>query len=241
MAFPDVDVKDFTADAARTVKGFDQGSTKLALAHVPVHADGSALVKKEDDASATTDAGIIALVRRTAAPANTSNTDGDLEYLQVQDGYLWVAQPKLLTVSANFTAAGTTPSYTSGEWISDNGTAGSVTKMSFATARGAGRINRVKIRKSDQTVATPTIRLWLWNATFTVAVGNDAAGAQPLADTLGYVDVACTNAGTDDAVGWTNCDLPFVSTNLFGLLQSQSSFTGATSEVWTVELTYQPS
>ncbi len=241
MAFPDVDVKDFTSGLAKVIKGYDVGSTKSALAHVLVDSAGTPVVKLEDAASATADPGIVTLVRRTATPANTSDTDGDLEYLQVDGGHLWVAQPKLVAVSANFTAAGTTPSYTSGEWVSDNATAGSVTKMSFATARGAGRIQRVKVRKSDQTVATPTIRVYLWNATFTVAVGNDASGAQPLADVLGYVDVAMVTAGSDDAVGWTNCDIPFVSTNLFGLLQSQSTFTGATSEVWTVELTYQPS
>lgn len=241
MAFPDVDVKDFTGADARTIKGHTLETTKTVLGHVLYHADGTPVAVKEDVASAGADNGIVAMVRRTDTPTAQSGTDGDWEALQQSGGFLWVAQPKLVTVSANFTAAGTTPSYTSGEWISDNATAGSVTKMSFSTPRGAGRIHRVKIRKSDQTVATPTIRLFLWNATFTVAVGNDASGAQPQQDSLGIVDVACTLAGTDDAVGWTNCDLPFVSTNLFGLLQSQSSFTGATSEVWTVELTYQPS
>ena len=143
-------------------------------------------------------------------------------------------------LSSNFTAAGTTPTYVSGEWISDNGTAGSVTKSTWTVVAGAGTIRRVKIRKSDQTVATPTIRLYLWDTTFTVAVGNDAAGAQPFADSIGFLDVPVTTAGTDDAVGWTSCDIPFVAGTLFGLLQSQSSFTGATSEVWTIELTVVP-
>lgn len=191
MAFPDVDVKDFTAGTARTVKGFDLGSSKTALSHILVDTSGNALSAKT---------------------------------------------VKMTAVNKSFTAAGTTPSYTSGEWISNNATAGSVTKLEWTPGLGAGNIRRVRIRKSDQTVATPTIRLWLWDATFTVAVGNDASGAQPLQDTIGYVDVAVINAGSDDAVGWTNCDIPYSAASIFGLLQSQSSFTGATSEVWTIDL-----
>lgn len=34
MAFPDLDVKDFTTSTAKIVKGFDFGSSKLGLAHV---------------------------------------------------------------------------------------------------------------------------------------------------------------------------------------------------------------
>ena len=41
--FPDVDVKDFTAETATTVKGFDQGSSKTALAHVNVPSDSIGL------------------------------------------------------------------------------------------------------------------------------------------------------------------------------------------------------
>jgi hypothetical protein len=41
MAFPDLDVKDFTAGTAKVVKGFDLGSSKLALAHALVDASGN--------------------------------------------------------------------------------------------------------------------------------------------------------------------------------------------------------
>lgn len=127
-------------------------------------------------------------------------------------------------------------SYTSGEWVANSNTAGSVVKLEWAPAIGAGTIRRARVRKSDQAVATPTLRLWLWDASFTVAVGNDASGAQPLADSIGFVDVAVVLAGSDDAVGWTNVDIPFAATTLYGLLQSQSTFTGAASEQWQVDL-----
>jgi len=211
-----------------------------ALAAIVTAINNSAVGKAEDAASASADTGVGLLAVRKATPANTSDTDGDYEFVQMSAGHVWVAPPPLTKVSANFTAAGTTPSYISGEWISDNATAGSVTKLSWSIGRSAGIIRRVRIRKSDQTVATPTIRLWLWDATFTVAVGNDAAGAQPLQDAIGYVDVPVTSAGSDDAVGWANCDIPFSAATVFGLIQSLSTFTGATSEVWTIDLWYLP-
>lgn len=282
MAFPDVDIKDFTATLARTVKGWDLGSSKLALSHMPVDIDGNPIMgrktdaaaaqtdatslsimqvlkqisasqqlsrtdiaslltatKLEDDPTANADRGIPALLRRTAAPADQSGADGDYEFGQVKDGYLWVAQPKPVKISASFTAAGTA-TYTAGEWISDSATAGSVTKLQWAIPRGAGRINRIRVKKSNEAVATPTVRVFLWDTTFTVAVGNDAAGNQPQTNGIGSVDVAVIQAGSDDAVGWTNCDILFTGDPLFGLLQSQSSFTGGASELWTVDLIYQP-
>jgi hypothetical protein len=145
-----------------------------------------------------------------------------------------------LKVSANFNTPAATHSFVSGEWICDNATAGSVTKLSWAIPRGSGTIRSIRIRKSDQTVATPTIRLFLWDANFTVAVGNDASGNQPMQDCIRFVDVAVVYTGSEDAVGWTNCDIPFSAGTLYGLLQSQSTFTGASGETWTVDLSYLP-
>lgn len=141
--------------------------------------------------------------------------------------------------SSNFTVAAGS-SHTANDAVADNGTAGSVTKSSFTIAASAGTIRRVKVRKSDQTVATPTIRVWFWDATFTPTAGDDAAFTAPLQDSLGFVDVAVTSAGTDDAVGWSNCDIPFVAGTVFALLQTLSTFVTAASEVFTIEIHYQP-
>lgn len=142
-------------------------------------------------------------------------------------------------VSANFTCPNNT-SHTANDNISDNSTAGSVTKMSFTIAAGKGTITRIRVKKSDQTVATPTLRVWLWDTTFTVASGDDAAFSQPLTDSIGFADVAATTAGTDDAVGWTNCAIPFVAGTVFGLLQTLTTFTVGASEVFTVDIWYTP-
>jgi hypothetical protein len=45
--------------------------------------------KAEDAASANGDVGVPAMAIRKATPANTSNTDGDYEFLQMSEGRLW--------------------------------------------------------------------------------------------------------------------------------------------------------
>lgn len=237
--FPDVDVKDFTSGLLKTVKGFDLGSSKLALAHMLVDTNGAALVKAEDAASASGDGLLPIAVVQLATPANNA-ADGDYVTLQMNLGHLWVAAPPLAKVSANFNRPGDTTGYSVNDTVADNTTAGSVTKLSWSIPRSNGNIRRVKIRKSNESVATPTLRLWLWDATFTVGAGDNAAFANPLQDTLGYVDVAVVNAGSDDAVGWTNCDIPFSAGTVFGLLQTLSAFTPANAETFTVVLSYLP-
>lgn len=54
--------------------------------------DGSkSPISAEDTATADLDSGLVILARRTATPANTSGTDGDLEYLQMSAGRLWAS------------------------------------------------------------------------------------------------------------------------------------------------------
>lgn len=209
---------------------------------MPVQLRGSAggdVVKLEDGASGDADPGVPILAVRKATPANTSGTDGDYEFLQMLLGHLWVAPPPITKASANFTSPNNT-SHAANDALADNSTAGSVTKLSFSIGRSSGVIRRVKIRKSDQTVATPTIRAWFWDATFTVGAGDDAAFTAPLQDAIGFCDVAVTSAGSDDAVGFTSCDIPFASATVFCLLQTLSTFTVGASEVFTVEIHYIP-
>lgn len=51
----------------------------------------AASVRAEDSASADADKGVGALAIRKATPANTSGTDGDYEFLQLNGGRLWVS------------------------------------------------------------------------------------------------------------------------------------------------------
>lgn len=201
---------------------------------------GIDFVKAEDAASASGDFGVPPLAVRKAVPVNTSDTDGDYEPPQISSGHLWVAPPPVDKISASFNRPADTTAYAANDGVSNNTAAGSVTKIQWTMPRSAGIIRRVRIRKSDQAVATPTLRLWLWDATFTVATGDNAAFSNPVADSIGVVDVQVINAGSDDAVGWTNCDIPFEAATLFGLLQTLSVFTPANAETFTIDLWHLP-
>lgn len=143
------------------------------------------------------------------------------------------------TVSSNFNRPADTTAYTIGDNVSNNTTAGSVTPLSFALSASAGTIQRIRIRKSNEAVATPTIRLWLFESSPTPGSGDNAAFAQPLAASVGYVDVPIISAGSDDAVGWEDCHIPVTAATAYGLLQTQSAFTPASAETFTVTLWYQ--
>lgn len=54
-------------------------------------AGATSLAKAEDAASASADVGIAAMAIRKATPANTSDTDGDYEMLQMSAGRLWTS------------------------------------------------------------------------------------------------------------------------------------------------------
>jgi hypothetical protein len=80
------------------------GKSSVDGAEVPIKVDANGVVqiaagsggggttsadKAEDAASANGDLGIPAMAVRKATPANTSNTDGDYEFLQMSQGRLW--------------------------------------------------------------------------------------------------------------------------------------------------------
>lgn len=196
-------------------------------------------MKKEDVASADGDAGIPAMAVQKATPANTGGTDGDYEFLQMSGGHLWVAPPLTVKLSSSF-ATPDHAAHAANDAVADNTTAGSVTKLSWTIPKGAGRIVRVRIDKTDLTIATATFRLWLWDTTFTVAAGDNAAFSNPLTDAIGYVDVAVTNTGTDVITGWSNCDIPITATTALGLLQTLTAFDAAATETFTVDLFVLP-
>lgn len=151
-----------------------------------------------------------------------------------------VVTKKMPATTKNFNRPADTTAYTADDAVADNTAAGSVTKLEWDPTDGGGTIRRVRIRKSDQTVATPTLRLWLFDATFTVGAGDNAAFAAPLQDAIGFVDVPVIHAGSDDAVGWANCDIPFQGSKLYGLLQTLDAFTPANAETFTVDLWEYP-
>lgn len=147
---------------------------------------------------------------------------------------------ELTSVVNSFNRLGNTTPYDIGDAIADNATAGSVTLLQWTPYWGCGTIRRVKVRKSNQAVATPTIRVWLFKASLVPGAADNAAFVKPLANCIGFVDVDVTAAGSDDAAGWTNCDIPFEAATIYGLLETRSVFTPASEETFRVDLTGYP-
>jgi hypothetical protein len=142
------------------------------------------------------------------------------------------------SVSANFNRPSDTTAYAIGDNVSNSTTAGSVTPLSFALSGERGIVRRVRIRKSTEGTTVSALRLWLFESSPTVGSGDNAAFTQPLAASVGYVDVSVTNSGSDDAVGWTDCDLPVVAATCYGLLQTTAAFTPTSAETFTITLWY---
>ena len=148
----------------------------------------------------------------------------------------------IIKVSANFNRPADTTAYANNDAVNDNATAGggSSTELSWAIPRAAGVLRRIRIKKTDQTVATPTIRLWLYDTIFTSGAGDNEAFVHPATDSIGRIDVPVTTAGSDDAVGWAECDIPFTGATLYGQLQTLNVFTPASGETFTISLWYLP-
>jgi hypothetical protein len=80
---------DGTVAISGTVTVDGSGATQ-PISHAALTELASAL-NAEDVASASADAGMVILARRTDTPANQSGTDGDYEFLQVAAGRLWTS------------------------------------------------------------------------------------------------------------------------------------------------------
>lgn len=93
---PGVDIGDVTvnnAAGASAVNIQDGGNSITVDGTVTVAIQGGGLgpAKVEDIASANADTGMAAMAIRKATPANTSDTDGDYEFLQMSAGRLWTS------------------------------------------------------------------------------------------------------------------------------------------------------
>ena len=140
---------------------------------------------------------------------------------------------------SRFTRPADTTAYTANDAVANNTTAGSVTPLSFGMAFNHGAITQVRVRKTDQSVSTPTIRVWLYAASPTPGAGDNAAFAHPIAESLNFVDVSVVNAGSDDAAGWTPCYRPYSAGTVYALLQAITAFTPASEEVFQVDIWYE--
>ena len=185
-----------------------------SIAAGAVAAGATSFVKLEDAASADGDAGVPAMMRRTATPANTSGTDADYEMLQGSGGYLWVHDNKGLAslgFSATFTTLtrpANTTAYATSDSISNNATAGSVTALSATIAYVNDDpllLSEILISSTDTGLAGKKIRAYLFNAdpvvTGTVGGGDNATYSQTKIGYIGSMYGTLETGFSDGTVG----------------------------------------
>lgn len=142
------------------------------------------------------------------------------------------------TASDSFSRPANTTAYAAGDLVANSATAGSVTPLSWNV--GEGKIVGVRISKSGTGVTGADIDLHLYDATPTVANGDNGAwSSNKAADYLGYVDMGTMVAHTDGAVkrtGLAPADQIYGSGVVYGLLEIQGTYTPASGETFTVVL-----
>lgn len=150
------------------------------------------------------------------------------------------------TASATFTRPADVTAYASGDLMANSTTAGSVTPLSFTPVRASGRgvqINRARVSKTGTGVSGAVLRVHLYEASPTVANGDNGAFSTSQAATyLGYFDVTAMTAFTDGAAGLgslgTGAQASTTATTIYALLEARGAYTPASGEVFTVTLEF---
>lgn len=217
-----LDVKD-AASATKTLRFIDNGSGVLIPAHVIVDSTGAVLIGTKAMAASLP----------VTLPSDMALTGRSI----------------LTPVSSFSRPANTTP-YVIGYTVADNTVAASVSLLSFTAARfsqGAGKVRRARLSKSDPSLTNAQFRLHLFSSSPTLAAGDGAAisfsGAGATPTWLGYIDLTCTLAFTDGAMGigtpgqGTEIDFKLSSgTALKGVLEARAAYTPVSTETFAVAL-----
>lgn len=149
------------------------------------------------------------------------------------------------TLSSFFTRPNNATDYADNDLVANSATAGSVTPLKWFIGPRGGTITRITIRKSDGSdVANADFSLRLFEASPTVANGDNGAISHDYAGHLATIDVGAMVAGTDDGYVFINAgatDMPagldVATAYVFGLLEANAAYVPAANEVFTVYLT----
>lgn len=192
-------------------------------------------IAAEDSTISDGDGGILAAVKRNDTPANLSDTDGDVEFLQVSGGKLWVAPLGFpVTLSTDVTRAANTTTYA----INDN--FGSTPSGGY-TITGAGRksggsgIILDAFFAFEEDAATPaTGEIFLFNTSFTEVADNSAfvisdAEAKTL---VGIIPFTLADIGNQGYAYVSNLNLMFTcsgSANLRFAVRAKNAYVPTTN------------
>jgi hypothetical protein len=168
-----------------------------------IAAGAAAIAKAEDVASADADVGVPSMAVRKAAPANTSGTDGDYEFLQMSAGRLWVSAVIDTALPAGANAIGKLAANTgvtigaveiaAAQTLATVTTVGTVTTLTGTTSLTPG-VAAANLGKAEDAVhASGDVGV------FALSVGNEAQST--LAADGDYIGHAVDTKGNSLSVG----------------------------------------
>lgn len=206
----------------------------------------TSFAKAEDQASADTDWGALAMFRRTATPANTSGADLDYEALQGNNGALWTSPLGFFaSPTTDITRPADTNAYTANDALSDSTTAptsggftltgaarksggsGIITDVLIASSNNPGTLLQGEIHIFDQAVT---------NINDNAAYAISDAEAKTVVAIVPFTLVANGNNSTKHV---QNLSIGFTcvgSANLRFLVKVINAYTPASGEVLTVRV-----
>jgi hypothetical protein len=177
---------------------------------VTVSTAATTIAKAHDDAASAGHVGVPLLAVRKATPADMSTTDQDYDFLQVKNGRLWgsvlidtplptgtnligeVRTRFFAAAASAMTRPANTTAYAANDAVSNNGTAGSVTAISFTVSDANDdpvSLERMRVMSTDTGLSGVTFRAWLFNSDPTansgVGGGDNAAFSQKQAGFIG--------------------------------------------------------
>lgn len=191
----------------------------------------------EDQASAAGDPGIVAMVRRTATPANQSGTDGDYEPLQMDAGRLWVSPLGFPVTVQTDVLLPTSSVYAGGDAISDSTsapTSGGFTLTGAARkSGGSGIITDMTIASSADPATRLSGEIFLFNQAVTNINDNApfVVSDTEIKTCIGVVPFSLFDAGNNGYSHMTGLNILFTcvgTANLRFLLRARNAYTPAT-------------
>ncbi len=195
----------------------------------------------EDVASAGAESGILAMVKRADAPANTSGTDGDFEYLQVSGGKLWVAPLGFpITIKLDVTRPADTTTYAANDCLSDSTSAPTSGGFTFTNAArksgGSGLIVGANFATSNDPGTRLSGELWLFDTSVTNINDNTAFAVSDteIKTCIGVIPFNMFDAGNNGYCNVEGLNMMFTcsgSANLRALFRVRNAYIPASAEV----------
>lgn len=151
---------------------------------------------------------------------------------------------KVVEATATFTRPNDTTAYTSGDLVSNNTTAGSVTPMAFYIPYGRGfELYRVMLNHSTTTSVAAQFRVHLYKDSPTVANGDNGVWSSSSSNYLGFVDLdgtgATFTAGGRAVASSGNLPIYIVTDadqTLYGLLEARGAYAPGANESFAITL-----